>query len=155
MQSGWIIWPAVAEQRDVPEHLHPVLGADPHQELAVAAEVARAEGGAAVEVADVAEHLAPLAGQQVDDVDPLRRSLQQGDLRAEEVDVGVGGDPAALAPGQRPLQLEGELLRLRRDLDGRADRGDLVAAADLDGDAAQRQIDDALAGDVAVLVVRR
>ena len=109
--------PAVAEERDVPEHLHPVLGADPHQELAVAAEVARAEGGAPVEVADVAEHLAPLAGQQVDDVDPLRLSLQQRHLRAEEVDVGIGGDPAALAPRQRPLQLEGELLRLRRDLD--------------------------------------
>ena len=111
--------------------------------------------GAAVEVADVAEHLAPLAGQQVDDVDPLRRSLQQRHLRAEEVDVGIGGDPAALAPGQRPLQLEGQLVRLRRDLDGGADRGDLVAAADLDGDAAERQIDDALAGDVAVLVARR
>ena len=67
--------------------------------------------------------------------------------------MGIGRHPAALPPGQRPLQLERQLLRLRRDLDLGADRGDLVAAADLDGDAAERQIDDALAGDVAVLVV--
>ena len=43
------------------------------------------------------------------------RSLQQGHLRAEEVDMGIGGDPAALTPRQRSLQLEGELIRLRRD----------------------------------------
>ena len=51
------------------------------------------------------------------------------------------------------LQFEYELIRLRRHLADRADGSDLVAAADLDGDAAQGQIDDALAGDVAVLVV--
>src|SRR5215212_8415966 len=144
--------PAVTEQRDVSEYLHPVLGTDPHKEFAVAPKVAGAERGAPVEVADVAEHLAPLAGQQIDDVNPLRRSLQQGHLWTEEVDVGIGGDPAALAPGRHALQLERELVRLRRDLDGGADRDDLIAAADLDSDTAGGEIDNALAGDVTVLI---
>ena len=47
------------------EHLHAVLGAHADQELAVAAELLRAERRPAVEVADVREHLAPLAGSRL------------------------------------------------------------------------------------------
>src|SRR6266511_6406161 len=54
----------IAEQRDVSKDLHPVLGADAHEELAVAAELTCAEGGLTVEVGDVREHFAPLARQQ-------------------------------------------------------------------------------------------
>ena len=66
--------------------------------------------------------------------------------------MGISGHPAALAPGQSALQLEGQLLRPVHDLDRRANRCDLIPAADLDGDPPQGQIDYALAGDVAVLV---
>ena len=100
-----------------------------HQELAVAAEIARAEGAAAVEIGHVAEHLAPLAGKQVDDVDALRRALEQRGLRAEEVDVRIGRDPAALPPGQPPFELERHLAGPWRYVDLGADGSNLVAAA--------------------------
>ena len=107
-----MIAPAVAQQRDVPQHVLAVLGADAHQVLAVAAGLARAPGGLAVEVADVGHQLAPLAGQQVDHVDALGRAFQQGRHGREEVHVRVGGDPALLAPGQHLLDLDDDLLRV-------------------------------------------
>ena len=72
----------------------------------------RAPGGLAVEIAHVGHQLAPLAGQQVDDVHALGRAFQQGRHGREEVHVGVGGDPALLAPGQDLLDLDHDLLRL-------------------------------------------
>lgn len=82
----------------MPQHLHAVFCADAHQELAIAAEVFCAKGAAPVEVADIAEHLAPLAGQQVDDIDALSRAFQPGCLWAEEMHMRIGRNPAALAP---------------------------------------------------------
>ena len=73
----------------------------------------------AVEVADVGEHLAPLAGQQVDHVHALGLALEQRRLRAEEVDMGVGRHPAALAPAEHPLQLERQRLGLGVDVTAR------------------------------------
>ena len=135
------------------QHLHAVLGADADQELAGAAEVARAQRGGAVEVADVAEHLTPLAGQQVDDVDALGRPLQERGLRAQEVHVGVGGDPASLAPAQHPVELERQLVGVRARRSPACAGGlHFVAAGDLHVDVAERQVGHALARDVGVLV---
>ena len=59
--------------------------------------------------------------------------------------MGVGRYPAALAPVQHPLQLEGHFVGLRRDGDSGAKRAHLVAAADLHEHLAGRQVSDTLA----------
>ena len=64
----------------------------------------------------------------------------------------VGGHPTALAPAQHPFQLENELVGLDRDLDRGSDRGDLIAATDLQVHRSERQLGDALAINVGVLV---
>ena len=71
------------------------------------------------------------------------------------MDVRVGRDPAALAPAQHALERERQLLRLGADFDGAAQRRDLVAAADLDVDRAERQVDHAFAVDIGVLLLAR
>src|SRR6478752_20356 len=98
------------------EDLHPIFGADADQKFAVAAKIARTQGCLAVKVRDIAEHFAPLACQQIYDIDPLGFALQECGLRAEEVDVGVRCDPACFAPLQTLIPFESKTLALRRYL---------------------------------------
>ena len=88
----------VAEERDVTEHLGAVLGADADEVLARAVDCARADGGSAVEVADVGEHLSPLRREDVRDVDAFGLTFEARGLGTQEVDVGVGAHPASFAP---------------------------------------------------------
>src|SRR5688500_10556276 len=99
----------IAEQGNMSQDLHPVLGPDPDQKLAISSKFPGAKSGPAVKIADIAEHFAPLAGQQIDDIDAFSRTFQQGGLGAEEMNVGIGGDPALFAPTEDFIDFKGDL----------------------------------------------
>ena len=82
------------------KRLHAIFSAHAHQKFAVAAKIACAKGGAPIKISDVAKHLAPLAGEQIDNIDPFRLPFQQRGRRAEKVDMGIGCHPTLLAPVQ-------------------------------------------------------
>ncbi|MBA7707998.1 hypothetical protein ES703_116885 [subsurface metagenome] len=76
--QGRFVWPAgrhrrndpaaIAQQRDVAQHVLSVLRSHAHQVFAIATGFPGAPRGLAVEIANVGHQLAPLAGQQVDDI---------------------------------------------------------------------------------------
>ena len=91
--------PAGPEQRQVPEDVLAVLGPDPDERV-----VAADRRQLARDVADVRVEVAPLGGEQVDDAEAFRLTLQPGRLGREEVDMGVGGDPALASEVARSLR---------------------------------------------------
>jgi len=110
----------------VPEQGLAVLAAHPHPGLA-----GGVEHRAGQEVGDVGVELAPLGGEDVDEVDPLGLGLQQRGRRRDEVHMGVGRHPARAAQVEGPLQLEDQLRPVGGDLHAAADRAVLEALDDL------------------------
>ena len=132
--------------------MHAVFGAHPHQKFAIAAKFFGPQRGLAIKIADIAKHLAPLAGQQIDHMHPFGLPFQQGSGWAEKVDMRVRRDPALLAPMQHLFQFKNNLLGGGRDRKPGANGGHLVALADLNIDLAQRQIGHTFAVDIGILV---
>src|SRR5271157_2878432 len=94
-----------------------VFGPYPDQVFPVATRLPGTPGGPAIEITHVGHQFPPLAGKQVNHVDPLAGALQHGSHRGEEVDMGIGRDPAVLAPGEYLFDLDSDLIRLRGDFD--------------------------------------
>ena len=128
------------------EQVLAVLRADPDQRV-VAADARQVAG----QVAHVGEEIAPLRGQQVDQVDALGLRLQPGGLRRDEVDVRVGRDPALPPPVERALDGQRQLALARLDDQAPAHGPVLEALGDLDVDLADGQLDLELAVHVGVL----
>ena len=143
---------AIAQQRDVPQHVLTVLRSHAHQVFAIATGLRGAPRGPAIEIADVGHQLAPLAGQQVDDIHALCGPLQQGRSGRKKMHVRVGRDPALLAPGQHLFNFDGDLPRVGGHVEYLAYRPDLKTFGDFDVHLAQRQIDGRLPGNVGAEV---
>ena len=136
----------------MPQDKHSIFRTDPHQEITITAKFFRAEGGTAVKIPHIAKHLTPLAGQQIDNINPFSLPFQQSRLRTEKVDVGIGRDPALFAPVQHPFQLKSDFLGLRGYDKLRAQRLYFIASRNLHKNVAMRQVNHTFAGNIAVLV---
>lgn len=133
--------------------LHSGFGADVHQKLAVTAKVFRAQRCYAIKVGDITKHLTPLAGQQVNDVDPFRLPFQQRGGGAEKVNVGIRRHPALGAPVQDAFQCQRYRLCFRRNCQDRTQRLNLTTLGHLDKHFAQRQVDLTLTVNIGILVM--
>ena len=103
------------------------------------------------QVGHVRVQVAPLGGQQIDDIDVLGGGLQEGRRRREEVDVRVGGDPAPGVEVDRPVERQtSSVARRGLHLEPCPRRGPVEPADDLDVDRAGRQLDGEPAGDIGI-----
>ena len=95
--------------------------------------------------------VAPLGGQQVDDVHALGSRLQEGRGRCQEVDVRVAADPRPCVGRERRAEPDLEPSAAERGLGDRDDlRRDVHAAHDLEGRACGGDVDAELAGHVGI-----
>ena len=137
--------PVGPEERQVAELVLAVLGPDHDDPPA-----RRIGHRAPRQVGHVRVQVAPLGGQQIDDVDVLGGRLQEGRRRGEEVDVRVGGDPSPGVQVDRPVERELDVAGRGVHLEPRSGRGPVEPADDLDIDPARRQLDGEPAGHVGI-----
>jgi hypothetical protein len=137
--------PVGTEERQVAELVLAVLGPD-HDDPPARGIGHRAPG----QVGHVRVQVAPLRGQQIDDVDVLGGGLKEGRRRGEEMHVRIGGDPSPAMQVDRPVQGELDVAGRGVHVEPRPRRGPVEPADDLDIHPARRQLDGEPAGHVCI-----
>ncbi len=122
-----------------------VLG--PHDDPALPRRIRR---GAPGQVGDIRVQVTPLGCQQIDQIDILRRGLQQGGRRGDEVHVAVGRHPAPGRALERSLDREFQPTGRWVDLDRETDRCMLEPDHRFDVDQPDGEVDREGAGNVGV-----
>ena len=125
------------------EDLHAILGANADEKLAIAAELARSDGSRAIEVADVAEHLAPLTRQKIHHIYPFTFTFEQSSLRTLKMHVCICCHPPFLSPVQYTINLKPNPICIWSNCNLLANRRNLISFTNVYIHITNRQISNA------------
>ena len=144
--------PRITQQRNMPEHLHAILGANAHEKLPIPTKIPCAKSRLPIKIRHIAEHFTPLARQQIHHIHTLALAFQKRRLRTQKMHMRIGSHPPLFPPLEHAVNFKSNHISIGTNRELLADRRNLISLLNIGIHIAQRQICHAFPRDITILI---